>query len=300
MKHCSPGSVRGTARRLVFVLTETLALTVSASGVAAVPADRAVASPSWADVTAPAANSLTRQCANWSEWRVVVSLDGKGRVNAIKAPLQSASEGVPLLPFDVRSDVKGGHGRTLATRVADGFLVSFNHGEFGGSLWWYDSSGKSQQRIGDAHVVGFVEVQLRSAKVVAGFVESSSRLGKDSGSLAVVERATGGVLRIRRLAELGASPFAVSSPSARGTLVVTRTAVLRLSRDGTVRRLANVDFTSLYPGSVVETPRGQIVVGMLRYMVEIDQRVNPARVTWYTDAACRRFRPGERATCVCY
>jgi len=297
--HASTGLSRGTARRSRCVLATTWAL-VSACWTGTVAADRVVASQAWAKVAAPAAGSLTRQCANWTEWRVSVRLDANGRVNAIKAPLEGESERAPVLPFDVRSDVTGGRGRTVATRISDGYLVAFNHGEFGGSLWWYDSDGKSRQRVGDAHIVAFVEVKLRSAKVVAGFVESSSTRGRDSGSLAVVERADDGPLRIRRLAELGSSPFAVSSPSEQGTLVVTRTAIVRVSLQGTLQQVASLDLTSLYPGSVVETPNNLIVVGMLRYMVEIDPRVKPARVTWYTDAACARFRPGERATCVCY
>jgi hypothetical protein len=50
-------------------------------------------------------------------------------------------------------------------------VVAFNHGEFGGSLWWYNLSGDSRTRIGDAAVVGFVEVQLPSRDVLIGTIE---------------------------------------------------------------------------------------------------------------------------------
>src|SRR5436190_15671092 len=92
----------------------------------------------WARVPPPGASSEARRCANWTEWsvRVATRQDG-GLLATIETGGPSASSGTQdKLPFPVVSDIRG-PGRMLWRRIKDGYVVAFNHGEFGGSLWWY-------------------------------------------------------------------------------------------------------------------------------------------------------------------
>jgi hypothetical protein len=182
--------------------------------------------------------------------------------------------------------------------MKDGYVVAFNHGEFGGSLWWYSPSGNSRTRIGDAKVVGFADIQLPSRDVVTGTIEGLSHLSAESGSLRVIERRGKNSFTVTPLTPLPGAPQAVG-PGKRGNLVVTNSAIVRVGSDGTLARLANVNFASLYPDSIVETAEGLIYVGARRYLVQVDTHARTTR--WYTRADCPRFAldNAEVPTCRC-
>jgi hypothetical protein len=265
------------------------------------PADASRPSPlgrGWALVAAPSAGSPERQCANRTEWTANVRPAAGGSVEAVKSDAFGRPGPAPALPFPVASDIKAG-GPVLAKPVADGYLVGFNHGEFGGAVWWYDPTGKSRRRLGDARPVGFVDIALPGRNVVAGIVEGLAHLDQDAGSVAVVERDVTGALALKRLRELPSAPQAVGVPGPSGTLVATLSEVVRIERDGTVRTIVSIDMQGLYPQSIVEAATGSIFVGMRRYVVEIEPRTLSARISWYTDSACRVFRPVDRAACEC-
>ncbi|MFI5077189.1 MAG: hypothetical protein ACHQRO_07590 [Vicinamibacteria bacterium] len=189
-------------------------------------------------------------------------------------------------------------GRIQARKISDGYLVAFDHGEFGGSLWWYDATGESRQRLWDAHVVGFVEIELPGRRVLAGVAEGLDHLGHDEGRLAVVERGASGAIEVRKLQDLTSAPRVVGPSNAAGAVVATGDGVIRIDRRGVVQNLASVDMRELYPQSIVETS-GLILVGMRRYLIEIDPQVRPPRISWFTDASCRTFRPVGPASCEC-
>ena len=69
--------------------------------------------------------------------------------------------------------------------------------------------------------------------------------------------------------------------------MVTNSAILRVRSDGTIVKLVDVNFSDLYPDSVVETAEGLIYVGARRYLVQVDAHAGTTR--WYTRADCPRF-----------
>ncbi len=253
----------------------------------------------WARVRPPGAASEARRCANWTEWSVRVATREDGRLLAtIETGGQSASSGTQdRLPFPLVSDIRG-PGRTLWTRMKDGYVVAFNHGEFGGSLWWYSLTGNSRTRIGDAAVVGFADIQLPSRDVVAGTIEGLAHLSAESGSLRVIERRGQNAFTVTPLTRLPGAPQAVA-PGKRGSFVVTNSAIVQVGSDGTVAKLADVNFSDLYPDSIVETAEGLIYVGARRYLVQVDTHARTTR--WYTRADCARFGldDADVPTCRC-
>lgn len=256
--------------------------------------------PAWAPVAAPAEGSPERQCANWTDWTAQVRLRADGRVEAVKSggPGAPPPPAAPMPPFPVVSDIKVG-GPVLWRPIDGGYLVGFNHGEFGGAIWWYDAKGTSRRRLGDAHPVGFADLVLPGRTVLAGIVEGLAHLDQDAGSVSVVERRSDGTIALAKLLDLPSAPQAVGVSGPSGTLVATGSAVVRIERNGTVRRIASIDMQALYPQSIVETASGSIFLGMRRYVVEVAPAPLSTRVSWYTDAACQGFRPVTPASCVC-
>jgi hypothetical protein len=252
----------------------------------------------WARVRPPGPASEARECANWTGWNVGVAADDAGRlITAIETVGQSArlgAQGPP--PFPLVSDIRG-PGRTLWRRAADGYVVAFNHGEFGGSLWWYSLSGSSRTRIGDAAVIGFADIQLPSRDVVIATIEGLAHLTAESGELRVVERRSPGAFTLSSVARIGGAPQAVGHGKG-GSLVVTNSGILQVGSDGGLDTIAAVDFSDLYPDSIVETAEGLIYVGARRYLVQIDPHARTTR--WYTRADCPRFRvDSANVTCRC-
>jgi len=254
----------------------------------------------WVKVPAPSEGSPERQCANWTDWTAQVRLLADGRVEAARngAGGRAVPPAAAPLPFPVVSDIKAG-GPLLTRAIPGGYLVGFNHGEFGGSLWWYDATGTSRRRLGDAHPVGFADVVLPGRTIVTGVVEGLAHMSEDAGSLSIVERDAAGALSLKPLARFDAAPQAVGRSEPSGTLVATGLAVVRIARDGTIHRVASIDTRGLYPQSIVAAANGSIFVGMRRYVVEIAPATLSTRISWYTDATCAVFRPVRQTSCVC-
>ena len=254
----------------------------------------------WVQVPAPSEGSPERQCANRTDWTAQVRLLADGRVEAAKNGDygRAVPPAAPPLPFPVVSDIKAG-GPLLTKAIPGGYLVGFNHGEFGGSVWWYDATGTSKRRLGDAHPVGFVDVVLPGRTILTGVVEGLAHMGEDAGSVSIVERDAAGALSLKPLARFDSAPKAVGRSGPAGTLVATGLAVVRVAPDGTIRRVASIDTRDLYPQSIVEAANGSIFLGMRRYVVEVAPGTLSTRISWYTDAACPVFRPGRQTSCVC-
>lgn len=91
-------------------------------------------------------------------------------------------------------DLAGLHPRTLEPsfgvqpivhlRVADGWLVGVDHGEWSGVLWWVAADGAAHERITTANVVALVDA---GGEVVA--VTGLAHLGSSDGALLHLERA---------------------------------------------------------------------------------------------------------------
>jgi hypothetical protein len=289
--------MRSSAARLV-----VLGLVVAALSVWWVSARLAAQAPDpqvWARVQPPGAASEARRCANWTEWsvRVATAKDG-GLVATIEAVAgRTPSEVKDRPPFPLVSDIRG-VGRTLWMRTKEGYVVAFNHGEFGGSLWWYSATGSSRTRLADAAVVGFADIKLPGRDVVVGTIEGFTHLSAQSGSIRVIERRGPDGFTVTAFSSLSAAPQAVAQ-GRDGSLVVTNSSIVKVHSSGVVSKVADVNFSSLYPNSVVETADGLIYIGARRYLIQVGTR--PQRTRWYTRADCRSFRLSQvdAPTCQC-
>jgi hypothetical protein len=253
----------------------------------------------WVEVSEPPIGSSRRQCANWTEWTVELNLSRKGAVEATKVPIFPTRILRPDVPFPLGSEIRPSS-RVLTKRAGDGYVVAVNDGEFGGSVWWFDLRGGSRRHLGNAHVIGFFDVELPGRRVVTGLVEGLAHMGMDEGSIRIVERVDSGALRLTTLHTLPSAPQVVGPSTTTRTVVATGSGLISIDKRGTFKPLASVDLRGLYPRSIVEDPSGRIYVGMRRYYLTVRTTAAATRVSWYTDATCRTFRPVRPASCECH
>ena len=50
-------------------------------------------------------------------------------------------------------------GELSAIKVADGWLIGRNAGEWGGDLWWYAPDGKTHYKVSDEQIHGFLQTK---------------------------------------------------------------------------------------------------------------------------------------------
>lgn len=81
-------------------------------------------------------------CTDFSSLFWAVSLI-RGLAQATELPLRRH---VDALPFQIAAGPDR-EGNRYVEAVPDGWIVGFDHGEFGGGLWWFSSNGAESRRI---------------------------------------------------------------------------------------------------------------------------------------------------------
>jgi hypothetical protein len=186
------------------------------------------------------------------------------------------------------------YGRYFAARrvvpVSDGWLVGFQGGEYGGSLWWYPTTAGPGKRLWDHNVQAIEPLGEAGTYVVL----SGSDYVRPDGSVLWVRRDENGWNIFRRSTLDGEAWAQASHPQ--GLAVVTRRSVSLVAADGTVTRLATASSLAL-PTSMAVGPSGEIAVGR-RLMVSLFRPAASFREELYIPSACRQFTVSD-LTCSC-
>lgn len=232
--------------------------------------------------------------ANYSrqEWsvsrvndRLVITPDVGDRRSTSKTP------GVPK--FEIPDASSGGGGldslsrpcRDCILRVDDGWLVGFDHGEWMGSLWWTDVTGRNSYQVADTgkncdgkttppntrfyefDITNIVSLQKTGNRVLAfsGLQHGGLAFGEISS---VAKR--GGTWQTCRLKDLGGAPYVVL-PEGAAWLVLSQVGLLRAHADGSVQSLGRFAFLEepLFPNSMVQTADGTLYVGMRHFVARL-------------------------------
>jgi hypothetical protein len=202
-------------------------------------------------------------------WRVYLE-SGKPRAKLIEDSNDDSSD---QAPFDAKADEFRGASRFK--QVDDGWLVGFNHGEFGAALYWFDPSGKHYYKISNHQVVAFFNLP---DGIYA--IEGLAHMGISCGSVIQVTRPmTGGRWQAVRVVRL---PFAPQSISVRrdGVMLIVLTASLvSVDKDHQVRTLiAEAPWETLYPASSILSPEDRLYIGMRQFVGEVDLKTNNLRM----------------------
>jgi hypothetical protein len=214
--------------------------------------------------------------SNYSEyeWRV------SGREDIVTAQLapRAPGEGSLGLPFKPRTAHWAG--ATSAIHVQDGWLVAFNHGEFGAALYWFNENGSQNYKVSDDQVVAFA---LLPDRLLA--VEGLAHMVTSKGAIIRIERSTDqGRWTAHTVAKLPFAPYAVvvqhGGQHDGRILIVLSDALVQSTANGEVQTLlSDVPWTQLYPNSAALGQDGtRMYVGMRQYVAEVDLTTRKLRL----------------------
>jgi hypothetical protein len=148
-------------------------------------------------------------------------------------------------------------GRRSVLQVENGYLVGFDNGEFGGSLYWFSPGGKFREKISGSQVVQFMK---RDGRIYA--IEGFSHMDFSFGRMIELKR-DAGEWKANHYVTLPSAPLAVDIDSNNNFIVATDKSLLRIDSLLKIDTLIREGFWKiyLYPSSLLV--RGGIVyVGM--------------------------------------
>jgi hypothetical protein len=182
------------------------------------------------------------------------------------------------------------HAGRQVVAAGSGWLVGFDAGEYGGSLWWYPSSPGSGVKLSDRNVRAIIgQPDSRSFVVLVGL----SHMGLSDGAALTVGEVAGDTWKTLQQFTLRGAPFVYAQDSA-GLVIVTDASVERLKTSGELDVLSDVKYESMSPHSVALGPNGEIAVG-LRFFVDLLTPGQPRyRHQWSVPTKCTRFKERDR------
>jgi hypothetical protein len=242
----------------------------------------------WAEAPSSKANPGLWECAGYGG-SVIVSLEGDS-VRIGKTPDEEPQQ-VPL-PEHLKLSKEMIGSRSLL-RTADGWLVGFDAGEFGGGLWWFNNGGDENQKLLPENVhaiyrtpdgvfvlVGLAHLSLNSGKIYQ-FTETDEEV------------------KVKHVADLGGSPEASTVDSEGRFVVATPRSVLAVDYTGKVDELYKSGEDLTYPTSVVVDANGDIFVGMRFFALRLVPTNNGYyRPQWLMAKECQSFKIVKRI-CTC-
>jgi hypothetical protein len=172
-------------------------------------------------------------------------------------------------------------------KVTNGWLVGYDLGEFGGSVWWFSADGRDSAKVSDGQVSAFFKV--RDFLVATGGL---AHMGSDEGRILRLTQDSAGRWRAVSILDLGDSPEAPVKESDSALLIVgarrlTRVVFSDVSSPVKAESLASRNWGFLYPNSAVRTPSGTVYVGMRHAVMRLVPDHSRYIETWLVPPACR-------------
>ncbi|HEX4129014.1 MAG TPA: hypothetical protein VHZ24_03150 [Pirellulales bacterium] len=163
----------------------------------------------------------------------------------------------------------------------DGWLVGFNHGEFGAALYWFDGDGERNYKVSDHQVVDFFRLS-DGWYAIEGLAHGTT----SEGSAIRIARPKGGERwQATEVTKLPYAPYAVSLRKDGTMLVTLSDAIVSVGEDRKVQTLLpDAPWSGLYPGSSVLTSDEQkLYIGMRQFVGEFDLRAKKLRLLTPSD-----------------
>lgn len=160
--------------------------------------------------------------------------------------------------------------------VEDGWLIGYNYGEFGASLFWFSADGTKHYKISDHQIVDFVVI---ADQVYA--IEGLAHLGISEGSLIRISPdAKTGRWTASTSLKFPSAPYALVPGENNTIYVVLSDALVAVEDAGKlVTIMPDAEWGSLYPNSVVLSPDGaSLYIGMRQFVGGYDLISNSFRL----------------------
>ena len=181
-------------------------------------------------------------------------------------------------PFRIKSATPddGIYGDCVYERVNDGWLVGYNAGEFGGSLWWVSADGRRSTRLSRENVVAFAELSTEKLVLVG-----LSHLGGHRGKVLKIGGPTPSGWKVKTLVDLKAAPRAVLKESPSSLLLLTEESLFRIGKtEGLRRRWKGTRFI-WYTKSMVRTQTRIIFIGTRHFVIKLTPTQGGFREEWF-------------------
>lgn len=212
---------------------------------------------SWVKVIPPKPGSPELDDAAKSEYEWQVEMKGD-KPTAHRRNVKS-EEATALPAFIKRT--RGPHpepGEIHSMQVTDGWLVSFNAGESGGSLWWYANDGRQSYKVSNDQIIQFLP-----AKRGLFALEGVERFNSQRGQIIQIQQNNQGQWMTSTFYDLGHTPDVGMIVTGGDFLVSTTENLVRVHPDKTATVvLPKVFWNGLAPRSIMISPAGDIYLGM--------------------------------------
>ncbi|MFG6485664.1 hypothetical protein ACG04R_03210 [Roseateles sp. BYS78W] len=231
-------------------------------------------------------HALWTYAANYSPqaWRVSL-VDGR-----ICADTYKRGDLVGARPA-FKAEADGFRGASRFARVADGWLVAFNHGEFGAALYWFSTDGTRHYRMSenqlDPQVVDFFALGDE-----LGAIQGLNHMLVSRGSIIRIVRDTlQDRWRVDTAAQLPAAPYAIAVTKQGESLVVLSDSLVAFDGGRHVDVLAaDMPWSGLYPTSAVLSPdEKKLYIGMRQFVGEFDLSTRTLRFLLPSGAMLNRL-----------
>lgn len=171
-----------------------------------------------------------------------------GEVYATKG-LMSANQPLPFLITPTLADSGKLTGNRSIVKTNEGYLVAFYRAAAGGSLYWFDSNGKSKTKIAEQPLIKLLDGESVVYGVNADTVNSIVKVDKKKG--------------IVPFKKLKSTPLAADIDDAGNIIIITDKSLLSVDKNGVSHMLIEKGFWNgyLFPRSLV-VYQGKIYVGM--------------------------------------
>ena len=297
-----------SVKRLLHTVIVLVTLALVAEAAIVVPA-------SWQRLrTEPVESSPERECASraLTSWQVAFQADqltataGESQRRQDALPYEvDFSDVIDLPPPSPRGDNRRdrlewavsyarNHARRLVVSVPAGWLVGFDAGEYGGSLWWFPQQPGPGKKLSEQNVRAIVLAPDREAALA--FV-GLAHLGSAEGAVLVLGREAD-AWHVRSHSTLRGAPE-VALPESSGALVVTTRSVNRVSFSGRIETIATANYAGLYPSSLAVSSGGEVAVGMRLFVALLRSTTTGYVQDWYIPGECATFRRTEQWMCEC-
>lgn len=254
---------------------------------------------SWLEITPLQPLSDEMLCANRSaagEWSVSI-LDGKIHIQSYTAPQEGT------LPFIIPKRPRFLGSRSVL-KTDDGFLVGFDAGEWGGSLWWFSKNGADSYMLSADNIIKLIDIDgipiaimgLAHLSIDYGGILELARhstklgrkwlldLGADSDNTPTknVREIKWG---IERSLSLDSRPYTFARDNKGGLLIIT-TKGLSYYYKGAIQHIHSSYYGSVYPNSIAISSEGIIFVGMRHAIAKLTPNSGGYTESWLVPPSC--------------
>jgi hypothetical protein len=188
--------------------------------------------------------------------------------------------------------LKSLHSRSniTALEMLDGYLVSYNRGEFGGEVRWISRDKGQDYKITDSNINVLYKIDEHRVLALEGL---SHLLSTEGGIIWFGNNDFEKNWKVVKTIDLDAEPTAMLKTNDGAYLIVVGNELIRLSDDYKITQIHESIWKSLRPKSIVLSDSGDIYLGMKFFVLRLRRDGGKYKETWFYTYPEKRVSPVE-------